>query len=561
MMKKPVVAIGLDAADPELVEAWMAEGHLPVLSALRERGGYGRLSNLEYYKAETPWTIFLTGCMPERLGYWTPIKFFEGTYDTAEIEAYDFRDYPPFYALGEDFRVAVFDVPQTALSDDVSGPQVLAWGAHSPQTPSHSKPESLLRELQRQYGEHPALHRDHGSWWDEGYLKFLHKAMRTGIERRIPICRDWLRKERWDLFLTIFGEPHSAGHDFWFLSQKDNPLYGKTRVGAAFKEDPMLDVFKEVDRAVGAILEAAPDDAHIVVFSVHGSGNNVTDVASMLLLPEFLYRFSFPGKAMLAKGQPGAALPPPGADIPRSKSWRAEMWSRYRHEQNPVKRFLRRNLPRRFHRMVDRLPPRNGPALVSPEALKRQKQGVSWQPTMWYRDLWPGMKAFALPSFSEGYVRINLKGREPDGIVPADRYEALCDELTSEIMRLTNPRSGKPVAKKVRRTRKSAADRDPKLPDADLIVIWDEEPADVVDHPTLGRIGPVPYRRTGSHRNRGFWIATGPQIAPGSSFEPAHAVDLPATILALMGAAVPAYMDGKPLLSPAQAAQNREAAS
>ena len=89
-MKTPVIAVGLDAADPELLEGWMAAGHLPNLKKLREQGGYGRLTNLEYYKAETPWTSFLSGCRPDTIGYWTPVKFFEGSYQADEIEAYDF---------------------------------------------------------------------------------------------------------------------------------------------------------------------------------------------------------------------------------------------------------------------------------------------------------------------------------------------------------------------------------------------------------------------------------------------------------------------------------------
>ena len=257
-MKTPVVAIGLDAADPELLEAWMAAGHLPNLSKLREQGGYGRLKNLEYYKAETPWTMFLSGCYPEKIDYWTPVKFFEGSYKADEIGAYDFVEYPPFYALGDDFRVAVFDVPQTALSNRVNGLQVLAWGAHSPQTPSHSEPPELFDEINAKYGEHPSLHKDHGAWWNESYLKFLHAASRTGIERRVAICREWLRQERWDLLLTIFGEPHSIGHDLWHVSREDHPLHGKTAAGRSFSSDPVLDVFRSIDRGIGELIAAAP---------------------------------------------------------------------------------------------------------------------------------------------------------------------------------------------------------------------------------------------------------------------------------------------------------------
>lgn len=545
-MKKPVIAIGLDAADPVLLENWMAQGHLKNLKQLQTQGATGHLTNLEYYKAETPWTTFLTGCLPSKTGYWAPLKFHEGTYTVEEIQAYDFNEYPPFYALGEDYRVAVFDMPQSVLSEQVNGAQVLAWGAHSPQTPSHSRPETLLPELTSQFGKHPALHRDHGDWWDQAYINRLQRALAEGINRRVAVCRGLLQKEPWDLFLTIFGETHSAGHDLWYLSQLDHPLYTAPAPGA---EDPMLKVFEDVDRAVGEILESAPEDAYVVVFSVHGSGNNTTDVSSMLFLPELLYRFSFPGKVMLAPGNSKQPVPAM-VTAPRRKTWTGEIWQR-KHEPNPIKGLLRRNLPTKFHRYLDRLFGKTkGPDLVSPEQLQQQGHPLFWQPTMWYSALWPQMKAFAIPSFSEGYVRINLKGREPEGIVAPEDYDQLCEELTTEFYQLKNARTGRPVVKKVIRTRQSAEERDPKLPEADLILIWDDEPADVVDSPKYGRIGPVPYRRTGSHRARGFITMRGPGILPGSRLPDGHGVDLAPTLLELMGAPIPDYCDGRPLLIP-----------
>jgi predicted AlkP superfamily phosphohydrolase/phosphomutase len=545
-MKTPVIAIGLDAADPELMNRWLAEGRLPNLAALRAAGGYGSLDNLHYYKAETPWTTFLTGVMPAKTGYWTPVKFREGSYRVEEVQAYDFAEYPPFYALGEDFRVAVFDVPQTTLTPQANGPQVLAWGAHSPQTRSHSLPTALHAEVIARYGEHPALHHDHGAWWDKDYLHFLRDATSAGIERRTRICVDWLRQERWDLFLTIFGETHSLGHDFWYLSQPDGPL-SPLRKRMEFDGDPLLEAFQEVDEAIGAIIAAAPPEATIVVFSIHGSGHNTTDLPSMVLLPEFLYRHSNPGRTLLAPGKAGARLGAPISHF-RGKQWEHEIWE-LRRDSHPLQGLLKRLLPRRVHRRINRW--FNGSAdreLLSQKQLRQQGQAVTWQPSMWYSGLWPKMRAFAIPSFSEGYIRINLAGREPEGMVQPEDYDALCEELTTQLHRLVNPRNGKPVVKEVVRTRTSAQERDPKLPEADLVVIWAEEPADVIEHPRLGRIGPVPYRRSGSHRARGFWIARGPGIDAGTVFQPGHAVDLPATLLALMHAPLPPYMDGKPLL-------------
>lgn len=542
-MKKPVIAIGLDAADPLLLESWMSQGYLKNLKQLREQGIHGNLTNIEYYKAETPWTTFITGCLPAKTGYWSPFKFIEGTYNVEELEAYDFQEYQPFYALGEDYRVAAFDLPQSTLSEQVNGLQVLAWGAHSPQTPSHSLPSQLFDEINHSYGKHPALHRDHGDWWDEEYLSRLQESLAAGIKQRVSICQDFLQQEPWNLFLTIFGETHSAGHDLWYLSQSDHPLYQHGRKN--YDSDPMLEVFENVDKAIGDILTAAPEDAYIVVFAAHGSGNNTTDVSSMLFLPEFLYRFNFPGKVAIAAGKPGN--PPPLVTKTKRKTWTGEIWQR-KYESNPIKQLLRNHIPTKFYPYLDLVFGSSDVDLRSPDELRQEGQSLFWQPTMWYSSLWSQMKAFAIPSFSEGYIRINLKGREPDGIVLLEEYNALCEELTQELYQLTNPRTSKSIVKKVVRTRQSPTERDPKLPDADIVVIWAEQPADVVDHPQFGRIGPVPYRRTGSHRARGFVTIKGDGITPGSTLQKGHGVDLAPTILELMGAPIPDYMDGKPLL-------------
>jgi predicted AlkP superfamily phosphohydrolase/phosphomutase len=457
--------------------------------------------------------------------------------------------------------VAVFDVPQTALSNRVNGMQVLAWGAHSPQTPSHSEPPELFDEINAKYGEHPSLHKDHGAWWNESYLKFLHAASRTGIERRVAICREWLRQERWDLLLTIFGEPHSIGHDMWHVSREDHPLHGKTAAGKSFASDPVLDVFRSIDQGIGELMAAAPQDAYVTVFAVHGCGNNTTDLASMVFLPEFLYRFNFPGRFIFAPGKANGHLPPV-ITKPKSGSWQNNLWQNYRYVANPLRRFLWRVLPRRIRNTLDKLlgaSPSGG--AISPVELNRQGQKVGWQPTMWYSPLWPKMRAFALPSFSEGYIRINLQGREPQGIVAPAEYDSLCDELTAELHGLVNARTGKRIVKKVIKTRDSVADRRPGKPDADLVVLWDDEPTDVVDHPKYGRIGPIPYRRSGSHRARGFWAVKGPGIAAGTVFPEADAIHLPATILELMGAPVPAHLDGRAMIKPGTAAPMQSSAA
>ncbi|MCA1995421.1 MAG: alkaline phosphatase family protein, partial [Coleofasciculus sp. S288] len=486
-MSLPVIAIGLDSADPVLLEKWMSQGRLKNLSQLRQEGSYGRLNNTVNYcgvptetsATERLWVMFSTGCLPNKTGYWGPVKFHAGSYEISHDTvngAYDFKEYPPFYALGDNYRVAAFDVPVSALSERVNGIQILGWGGHAPHTPSHSQPPELLPGLIEQYGKNPVLHQDYGYWWDKPYLNRIQSALKTSISTRSTICRDLLKQEPWDLFLTVFGDTHSASHDFWHLSQPDHPLYPYEKENRVMG-DPMLDVFENVDQAVGEILANAPNDAYLLVFAVHGMGNNVTDMFSMTFLPELLYRFNFPGKLGIAPGKLGVTPPPPITN-PTRKSWSGEVWQ-LKYDPNPIKRFLKKWTPSKFDKFLHFNPQSD---LVSPYELLKQSAPLNWMPAMWYQPVWSRMKAFALPAFAAGHIRINLKGREGEGVVATSEYDAVCDQLTQYLYRLRDGRTGEPIVKEVVRTRttQNVLDGDRKLPDADLVVLWQECPTDVV---------------------------------------------------------------------------------
>ncbi|MEL6501219.1 MAG: nucleotide pyrophosphatase, partial [Cyanobacteria bacterium J06623_1] len=185
--------------------------------------------------------------------------------------------------------------------------------------------------------------------------------------------------------------------------------------------------------------------------------------------------------------------------------------------------------------------------LLSPYPLLDDNVELGWMPAVWYSPLWSEMKAFALPAYADGHIRINLKGRDRHGIVEPEAYDQVCDEIIDVLSRLRDGRSGKLLVKDVIRTRKSPLDRDPKLPDPDLVVVWHTIATDLIDSPDIGRIGPITYNRPGGHREHGFLMAKGPGIPSSRNLASGRAVDVGATILDLMGAQVPDYFDGKSL--------------
>jgi len=59
---------------------------------------------------------------------------------------------------------------------------------------------------------------------------------------------------------------------------------------------------------------------------------------------------------------------------------------------------------------------------------------------------WGASKAFAMVP---GRVRLNVAGREPNGVVPAEQYEAEREKLAADLMELTDPKTGDKVLKGV----------------------------------------------------------------------------------------------------------------
>lgn len=544
-MSNSVVAIGLDAANPELMEKWINKGLLPNLAKLKEKGSFGKLeSSINHHRAEVAWPVFLSGCLSSKTGYWGPVEFDSEEYTFTdpgyEKGGYDFKEYPPFYAgLGKEFPVAVFDMPQTVLREDVSGAQVLGWGGHARMTPQQSLPEGLVSELIQKHGENPLLDTDSITEAKEGDFERFMSGVELGIKRKADIVKDLLERQKWSLMLTIFGEAHSAQHYLWHKSQPHTVNWSDKPP----KNDPLLKTFQLMDAAIGEIVAAAGEDANIVVFSIHGTCSNTGDLGANVFLPEMLYRWNFPGKYAIGPGEI-SNLPMPKPRMATESSWFAEVWQ-LRYEPNKVKFLARHRVPfQLYHKLrLERLTGKES------ETALDYKPPLFWLPASWYSSHWKSMKAFALPSYSDGYIRINVEGRDKHGVVKPEDYDAVCDEVIEMLLEVRDGRKGERLITDVVRTRKSPFDSNRQSSDADIVVIFDERdcPADVVIHPTLGQIGPVPFNRSGGHYSAGFMLASGPDVPQGGGIH-GDVIGVGPTILSMMGAPVPEHMDGKPLV-------------
>ncbi len=520
-MPGPVIVIGLDAAEPWVIDHYIAQGRMPTMKRLREQGAYGLVQNQELYKAEPAFTTFMTGVWPMETGYWGRIEYEADNLDVGEHSTYAFDKYPMFWELGQDYKVCAFDLPQASLSGNLNGIEVVAWGAHSPRRGRGSNPTTLYDEILAKHGPHPCLNSDNNNIYSEKESVQLKQELQIGIDRRTAITLDLLARDDWDMLLTTFGEVHAAEHQYWHYVF-NHPL--KEHMAEEGRDD-LGDIMEQVDASIAKIENAAGPGATLYIYSAHGMMENKADICSGAFLAEMLYRWSYDEPALVSHPA-GTPPPPPSFDYPRHMK----------------------------HEIWDAVTLEGRTRLTSPRDQEAMGMSLNWQPSNWYKSAWKGMRAFSLPSYSDGYVRLSVKGRDttPEGgggLVEPEDYQATCDEIIKLVMGWRCARTGKGLVDKVIRPRSDVLANDPNLPDADIVFSWSGAAAtDIVESDEYGQIGPVPYFRTGDHTVNGFMLAKGPGIEPGRTLSEGEAIDFAPTILNLVGAPVPSHMKGRDLL-------------
>ena len=540
-MKRPrVLALGLDGLEVSFVEKLLARGEMPALASLAARSARFRLDHGPAQRTGLAWEHVASGLSPEDGRRWAAVEFDPATYAAWQEGA----RFTPWWE-GTGARVVVFDAPYVDLRRAPETRGIVGWGAHDPGTSTSTRPETLGPEIERRFGPYPAAPWTYGLPWPSAdRARQMGEALTRGLDVRSRAAR-WLATEGmpdWDFFLAVEGEAHGAMEGLWHGVDPEHPLHRHPSAESSGRA--LTDVHRAVDRFVGDLASAAPDAA-IVAFTMGGMGPNHSDVPSMVLLPELLYRRAF--------GRPLLTVPPEWAaargDLPDLDE--TQDWSEASFAWVPLAAPRERSAREKLRAAARRLPRPVRSALrgardAMSDAPRPPKQELLWQPAARYQPYWSRMPAFALPSFYDGRIRINLRGRERHGMVEPSRYEETCRELETLLGECRNPRTGEPAVETIER----AATRDPLAlsgSEADLLVLWRGVSA-AIEHPRLGLVGPVPLRRTGGHTGpHGMAFVAAPGGEPGDRGV-RSAFDVVPTIAALLGVEPATPVSGASLL-------------
>jgi predicted AlkP superfamily phosphohydrolase/phosphomutase len=476
-----LLIVGLDGLNWQLLAPLLDAGAMPNLDRLRREGAYGPLTSVVPTQSAAAWASFITGQNPARHGVLDfTVRHADGTYHHA-------KPHPEatlwYHAGRAGLRVGVFNFPVTYPPDPVNG--FLVSGMLSPRGRTFTHPPGLGGEI---LSAVPGYRLDLEWQLYAGQERALLRDLTEMTCQRAAVARYLQARHPTDLLAVAFVGPDRLQHALWRHLDPTHPCHSATEA-VALSED-LRRFYSTLDQALGELVTAAGDGATVIVLSDHG----FQSAAWQFRVDEWLAQ-----RGWLA--------------WQKSRS-RLERW--VRKLDTPWVRHARRRLVKDVSRHFPTFSP-----------------GGTVD--------WPRTAAFCPWTEQQG-IRLNVKDREPSGIVSTSRYEPLREEIRQALLDTTDPNAGLKVVDRVwRREELYQGPFFDQMPDLVFVL----RPG-FASSPTQHRIWSATGWASGDHSLDGILVAWGRGVAPGP-VTGAELTCVAPTALYLLGQPVPSNMDGRVL--------------
>jgi predicted AlkP superfamily phosphohydrolase/phosphomutase len=256
--------VGLDGMTPSLIHQWADEGKLPHFSELLDRTVSRAIEFPNGFGNDAFWTSLVTGCLPDAHGnyyrnVWRAEEFTQDRFDPDT----EIKQAPFWTELSEmNSEVAVIDIPESMHSGRVNGLEVTDWIVHARYQKTRYCPESLEEKWERQFGIDAVGGSSESDipWIGERYERLMELMIPT-ISQKTSAAMHYLARGGWDLFAIGYGQAHSIAHQFWHIHDPNHPAHRavwRKRYG-----DPLLQIYQEIDQALGSLFSCAGKDTKI----------------------------------------------------------------------------------------------------------------------------------------------------------------------------------------------------------------------------------------------------------------------------------------------------------
>lgn len=495
-----VVFAGIDGATWDVIDPLIAAGRLPNLAAMTRAGVHGPLKSTVPPNSSLAWTSFQTGVHPGKHGIFFFREQRHGSY-LRPVVSWDSVQAPSIWRLASEAgkKVCVVTVPMTFPVERVNGAMI--GGLLTPDR--HADfiwPPELRGELEAAIGDLPADNEPEILFHTAGEAEAL-RSLHHVIEQITRAGEYLLDKLQPDLFAIVYRQVDLTSHQAWCYQ---DPAWQRANPGAwEARKDMLASVYEAVDAAFGRIRAKALALDGEVAFgtcSDHGFG----PITQRYYLNKWLVDQGY----LVLKGGVG--------------------WQR-----------LRLLLRRKWHGLLRRTG-------VLARMVKGGKRLPGVEQTIHDMVDWSRTRAYSSFSGGEDIVLVNLKGREPHGIVePGEEYERLREELVRKLPELRAPDGSRVIARAFKREDLWQGPQVFLAPDVQCVTVdtaCNMSPSPV--HPVVAE--PARDGRPAMHRMNGIYAWEGAGIFKrGARLGGPQIADLAPTILHLLGLPVDDHMDGR----------------
>lgn len=503
-----LLMIGLDGATWGLIKPWISEGELPTFQKLISEGVIAQLDSTIPSNTIPAWNSLSTGKNPGKLGLFSWLTKAKGKYEFKPRFLYE-KNVDVWDLLSNSGkRVLLANVPNIHVAFRTRGSVVAGFLHFGEEVLTYQKSlknildvvtggyeVDVLDDIIQNYYQNLTAGNPYGDTLSDIHSVKPHEYVK-GVERVMnkhsKAFTFLLREKKWDFAFIVFTATDRVQHKAWG------------------DKETILNIYRKLDAYVKEILEIPREEITVFVVSDHGFGpkRRIFNVNEWLMKEGYLKL-----KKQRVRRTIALSLIKMTALLEKMKML------------GPV-----RHLARSFGL-------KEKARITADRTFRINPEGIDWASTI----------AFTSPGDCGQEIYLNLRGREEQGALDPQQYEAVRDEIILKLKNLKDPETGKTVSAKVHKREEIYHGEYIEIA-PDLVIEQNDEIQGVSTSVGMGQIFSRASEDVGHHRIDGIFIAWGQNIKKGVDIRKVKIYDVAPTILHIFAIPIPKDMDGRVLM-------------
>ncbi len=386
------IIIGLDGATFNIIQPLINQKDLPFFQKLMYEGSYGVVNSNLPLNSASNWTSLFTGKNPGKHNIFDFLSYDNCSYQPKLINNQSLKSTLLWNTANRNhIQTILLNAPVASEPEPLNG--IMVSGMLSASGKRYAFPEKIATELNIQ-----------NYIIDSGFARNLNPEIyfdqitKTLLKQEVTFQR-LIEKHPWQLAILTLNALGKAQHQFWHEQDKLEALY------------------MQLDAFLSNIFESLDKNTYFIIVSNHG----FKPVTKKFFINEWLWELGLLNKHITIHQT-------------RLTDVYDLIFKDAPNDQHFVTKFLAKTgiTKDNIHSVT--------PVFIA-ELIKRL---FPWSvkkyfPAEYLDIVWDRTKAYFISTNVQG-ININLKGREPNGIVePGEEYEQLRNQIISELYRLRDP--------------------------------------------------------------------------------------------------------------------------